>query len=270
MGIFKKIVTNISADDKEKERIKEGEQIIKSRMGTKMNANSSFFLELNEIGVSTVKLWPTWNKINKTIKSELYNTSIQPEDISFRIDQLVLDNKSQENIKIEEEYEQRLIDYGVKDFDFTCTVYPEKHMLNRYRRKNGGKVNIDGYCFLHKDKIIIKKFGFKEKKFMGNQIIHYSDISAISFKNKNDVSIINSIQISLLGSDSINIYDITEEDFKNINTLWLNYKNNLEESKKVVKESEHSNVDELMKYAELYEKGLLTKEEFEAMKKKLL
>ena len=105
---------------------------------------------------------------------------------------------------------------------------------------------------------------------MGNQIIHYSDISAISFKNKNDVSIINSIQISLLGSDSINIYDITEEDFKNINTLWLNYKNNLEESKKVVKESEHSNVDELMKYAELYEKGLLTKEEFEAMKKKLL
>ena len=57
---------------------------------------------------------------------------------------------------------------------------------------------------------------------------------------------------------------------KKLNTLWLNYKNNLEESKNVVKELEHTDVDEIMKYAELYERGLLTKVEFDAMKKKLL
>lgn len=34
--------------------------------------------------------------------------------------------------------------------------------------------------------------------------------------------------------------------------------------------SQSNNVDDLMKYAELYEKGLLTKEEFEAKKKELL
>ncbi len=99
-----------------------------------------------------IKLWILiyYNKkqvkitvIQYSFKSELYNTSLQPEDVSYKIDQLVLDNKSQENIKIEKEYEQRLIDYGVKYFDFTCTVYPEKHMLNRYRRKNGGKITID-------------------------------------------------------------------------------------------------------------------------------
>ena len=35
-------------------------------------------------------------------------------------------------------------------------------------------------------------------------------------------------------------------------------------------ENSFSNADELMKYAELYEKGLLTEEEFTAIKKKLL
>ena len=35
-------------------------------------------------------------------------------------------------------------------------------------------------------------------------------------------------------------------------------------------EDSGSNVDDLMKYAELFEKGLLTKEEFEAKKKELL
>ncbi|WP_409197630.1 SHOCT domain-containing protein [Methanobrevibacter acididurans] len=35
-------------------------------------------------------------------------------------------------------------------------------------------------------------------------------------------------------------------------------------------EPQSSNADELLKYAELYEKGLLTKEEFEAKKKELL
>ena len=105
---------------------------------------------------------------------------------------------------------------------------------------------------------------------MGDQIILYSDISALTVKNKNDVSITSSIQISLMSSDSINIYNITEDDFKKLNTHWLNYKNNLEESKNVVNEVAYTNVEELMKYAELYERGLLTKEEFENKKKELL
>ena len=48
---------------------------------------------------------------------------------------------------------------------------------------------------------------------------------------------------------------------------WEKFKN---EENSSINKNEISPADELMKYAELYEKGLLSEEEFNAMKKKLL
>jgi hypothetical protein len=67
--------------------------------------------------------------------------------------------------------------------------------------------------------------------------------------------------------------EICETIYDFMYTKWKIYQennHNSELTQTVVQEKPDSNADELLKYAELYEKGLLTKEEFEAKKKELL
>ena len=62
-----------------------------------------------------------------------------------------------------------------------------------------------------------------------------------------------------------------DENFQLLNDAWLNFNKKSNESvQKIVETNTLTNADELLKYAELYEKGLLTDEEFAAMKKKII
>lgn len=61
-----------------------------------------------------------------------------------------------------------------------------------------------------------------------------------------------------------------EEFYKLLNNAWTKFKNNDNRTDSSVNKSDVSAADELMKYAELYEKGLLSEDEFNAIKKKLL
>ena len=63
----------------------------------------------------------------------------------------------------------------------------------------------------------------------------------------------------------------TDENFQLLNDAWLNFNKKSNESvQKIVETNTLTKSDELLKYAELYEKGLLTDEEFAAMKKKII
>lgn len=61
-----------------------------------------------------------------------------------------------------------------------------------------------------------------------------------------------------------------EEFYKLLNNKWIKSKNNETVNTSSTHKNEVTSADELMKYAELYEKGLLSEDEFNAIKKKLL
>ena len=265
-------------------RIKEGEEIIKSIMGTKMIRNTNFNIKLQSY-VSSVKVMPTWSKINKQVKSELHDGTIEPQDISSRIDQLLIEygnpkvmekkeRKAQEDaekLRLQSELKsekdrQKALQLGVENFDFKCSLH-EKRMSTFGNQKED---IVEGYCILHEDKLVIKKFSVWKKSPMGDKIIPYSNINAIDFDKAHSFHVTSSIVISISGFEPIILKHTNEQDFQRLNEAWLNYNNSSVESQTVIQKSEISAADELLKYAELYKQGLLTEEEFEAKKKELL
>ena len=100
------------------------------------------------------------------------------------------------------------------------------------------------------------------------------DILSISFKNISSISNkrIGYIELEMNGDNSFAIETKDLFDKQISNDLLGKYNNFI--AKSTVSENSSSestnNVDELLKYAELYKQGLLTEEEFEAKKKELL
>ena len=76
------------------------------------------------------------------------------------------------------------------------------------------------------------------------------------------VTLKNSNNLAFRTPITLGFETLIKEKIANQNTTEEGFTNN--------SENISSNADELMKYGELYEKGLLSEEEFNAMKKKLL
>lgn len=96
------------------------------------------------------------------------------------------------------------------------------------------------------------------------------NINAIDY-DKQVVGRTSGIVISVSGFKPIVLQGATDENFQLLNDAWLNFNKKSNESvQKIVETNTLTNADELLKYAELYEKGLLTDEEFAAMKKKII
>lgn len=112
-----------------------------------------------------------------------------------------------------------------------------------------------------------KRLILGQKKFFGGEVVQFID-----FKNINDIT----KQTNFIGNSYI-IIDTYKETFK----IWFGGKeaNNLypkiEEflSKQVDKKQSHNNIspaDEILKYKQLLDSGIITQEEFELKKKQLL
>lgn len=270
----------------EEDRIKEGEKIIKSIMGGKRIRNISFNHKLANHGISAFAISGVWEKINSQVKSELYEGKLESKDIPNRIDQLVLENanidkmlekeekarKRAENIERQKQItaqknREQAKKIGITGFDFKCQLYEERQ--NIYG--NSQKEFMDAYCYVEEDKIVVKKVALITKSDMGDKIVPYANIKSIDFDNKGDFHVTSSIVISLGGLESIILRDTTEEDFKVVNEAWQKYTFRSNTPTQIVNNAPQStNADELLKYAQLYNQGLLTKEEFEAKKKELL
>lgn len=116
----------------------------------------------------------------------------------------------------------------------------------------------------------------------GDRIIFYKEINNISISNdtvflnlnnkeKLKITYIFTKANEALGEEKTDEIKKLEKFYESLNEALMKFKENkIEENTIENKESEINTTDELMKIAELYEKGLLTEEEFTAMKKKLL
>ena len=185
----------------------------------------------------------------------------------------LFNNENKDYGKAQKEAEKRReneIKLGVTGYDFECTLH-EKRMS----AFGGQKEDIvDGFCFVKEDRLIIKKFSVWMKSQMGDKVVPYANINAIDYDKAGKFHITSSIVISISGFDSIILKYTTEDNFRLLHDAWLNFNNPANEStsgyQAPVDVPKFSAADELLKYAELYERGLLTKEEFDLKKEQLL
>lgn len=283
MGLFNK---------NEDENLKNGKKYLKETMGTNLYANSQYFSELRKRNVKTRKNWAVWKEVHSQILNELENKELEAEKVPERCYQLTekviqnnkenylsdnpmkkevietlpetkpqeLKNKNDElKSKIENKFN---IDLTGK-YWFKCTI----EELKASTFTNTEKRNID-YCYvivedtyldLYKESVWIKTN-------MGNRRIFYENIASIDYDARGKFHASNSLFLNLKSSDRIQLKLIRENDVKEITKRYEDFINN--KSKPLQQTS--SNADELIKYAMLYEKGLLTKEEFNQKKKELL
>lgn len=117
----------------------------------------------------------------------------------------------------------------------------------------------DTYLDFYKESVVIKTN-------MGNRRVFYKNISSIDYDAKGKFHLSNSLFINLNSFDSVQLKNIKEKDVEEITKRYENFINNNNQQA----QQTTSNADELLKYAELYEKGLLTKEEFDQKKHELL
>lgn len=251
----------------EKERIKDGEDIIKRIMGSNMMRNVQFNNQIINQGVSTFKINSVWGKVNKQIKKELHEGTVELRDIPERINQILAQYANPEKIeKKNKKIQRELVKAGVEDRDFSCLLYEERRSGFNNKKEN----LVKGFCYVNEDKLVIKKLSFFKSRDLGDKVIPYGNINAIDY-DKQVVGRTSGIVISVSGFKPIVLQGATDENFQLLNDAWLNFNKKSNESvQKIVETNTLTNADELLKYAELYEKGLLTDEEFAAMKKKII
>lgn len=100
---------------------------------------------------------------------------------------------------------------------------------------------------------------------MGSRKLYFKNITSINRNTRGLFHLSDNVLINTKSSEREIILNYVKEPDFNVLVEAFDKYNNQEDNVSVVSKS-----DELLKYAELYEKGLLTKEEFENKKKELL
>lgn len=252
----------------EKERIKDGEDIIKRIMGSNMLRNIQFNNQIINQGISSLKVNSVWGKVNKQIKKELHEGTVELSDIPERINQILSEYANPEKIeKKNKKIQRELVKAGVEDSDFSCMLYEERRSAFNNKKEN----LVKGFCYVNEDKLVIKKLDFFRNRDLGDKVIPYNNINAIDYDKTPVAGRAQGIVISVPGFKPIVLQSVTDENFQLLNDAWLNFnKKSNEPVQKIVETNTSTNADELLKYAELYEKGLITKEEFNLKKKELM
>ncbi len=283
MGMFDKVKENSvikkasELDEKNKSRkqekasrkqnIKNGEKILKDHMGTKIKANEEFFRRLREEGITSAHQWPVWYKINGQVKKELKEEILLPQEIPQRLEELVVENGNPDKkAKFEEKNQNNAIRLGVEGYDFQCS-------LNEIRTNTFGKKKEEvsiGYCFVKEDCLIIKKFSAIRKNPMGDKVLPFSNINAIDFDKAHGLQMTSSIVIAISGLPPVVLKNTRTNNFKLLHDAWVNFNNKSNEPVPTVIESKSTAADELLKWHDLYEKGVISEEEFEQKKQELL
>lgn len=216
--------------------------------------------------------------LNVESKSYLENDSSNLENNdSITPNKPVISSTQVQNNSLETKLENKFnIDLKGK-YWFQCTIEEIKAstFFNEPRR------DIDtAYVVLEELYILIIKESVFIKTDMGSRKIFYDNIASIDYDKRGVFHASSSLFINLKSSDTIQLKFIKEKDANELNKRvedFITNKHQLNVSS--VNNNNISNrnnnqtvskADELVKYAELYKEGFLTKEEFEMKKKELL
>ena len=121
----------------------------------------------------------------------------------------------------------------------------------------------NGYVALFDDRLVVIDETFLLKLNLGAEKVFFNNIDFINFE-EGDENSPSTLYIGLRTKGQIILGYILPEDANKVIEKYEKYTGKDSSSEKT------SNADELLKYADLYKQGLLSKEEFEAKKKELL
>lgn len=218
----------------------------------------------------------TKNNIKTILELEYQNNQLAIEDIEERANDLMLGDDDLDEMKnnLVQQNAESSNSNESEVYDFSCSIDEIRTNWAGERRRERRNC----YVKVLEDRLIIQKTGVFIKSDLGNRTIYFSDIGSIDFDKAGLMHVTNSINIVMKGGEQLTLIYTDESNFILINEKWGSYKEKLHMSQTVVSpqqipqntEKTTNNADELLKYADLYERGLLTKEEFDMKKEELL
>ena len=153
------------------------------------------------------------------------------------------------------------------------------------RVKKANDIRSDVFIKINDDKLILTETNkidyFNENPIFRKRTFFFKDIVNLNkgirtpiigslFIEKDHFNRLG-VELNLINTEKLRLYFDDEENVDLLCDKWEAYKENQEnELSSSLQESNNSIGEDILKYAELYEKGLLTEEEFNALKKKLL
>lgn len=285
-------------DNEEKQKLKKAEKILKEEVGGLMptSARRKFFSRMMDKGIIGIKQEKVRREVLKTIKKEVVNNELEPtgEEINKRIEQILNENsnpevieqwkekrlkremeKEEKRLKRENEKEekqlklQRKIEekYGIELTNkkwFKCTIEEVRYgtFTNDPQRDL-----MDAYVIINEDNFEILKESMFIKSNMGSRKLYFHNITSLDFDARGKFNFSSSVVINTKSKEHIVLKHVREY-VEDMNTAYASY---IEKTSKIQENnSTTTDADELLKYAELYEKGFLTEEEFNMKKAELL
>ena len=280
--------------NEQKHKKKQAEVILDKKVGGLMPtaARRAFFKRMTNKGIKATRQEKVRGQVLKTIKNEVANNELEPtvEAIDKRIEQILNQNidhglvekrrvnnlmasqkaaakKLNKKHEIEEKFGVNLTN---KQW-FQCSIEEVKYstFTNQPQR------NIDNaYVIVNEDSLEIIKESVWLKTNMGSRKLFFSNITSIDYDERGRFHASSSVIINTKSAEHIQLKFVSKDNFDLMNDAFESYfqkTHNPQQTMPIQQNlSTTSAADELLKYAELYEKGLLTKDEFEIKKEELL
>ncbi len=288
MGLFD------SGSNEQKQKRKQTEKILDQTVGGLMPSSTrmAFFKRMSAKGIKGRHQEKVRTKVLKTIKNEVENKELEPtnEAINRRIEQILNENsnpevleKRRENyIAASQKAESKKLSkkneleekFGVNLTNkqwFQCSIEEIKYstFTNQPQR------NIDNaYVIINEDNFEIIKESVWLKSNMGTRKLFFYNITSIDYDARGRLHASSSVILNTKSAEHIQLKFVTRDKFDLMNNAFESYleKTHKQQQTAPIQQniSSATAADELLKYAELYEKGLLTKEEFDLKKSELL
>ncbi len=170
------------------------------------------------------------------------------------------------NFPIKVQSESKKIKKNEQNYDFSCSIDEVRTNWRGVEKEDRRRC----YVKVLEDRLILDKTGIMIRSDLGTRTIYFSDISSIDFDKSGMFHVTNSVKLIMRGGEFITLIHVGPKDYDLINNKWKLYKENQYNTKNLNSNSSQNTADDLLKYAELYEKGLLTDDEFKSFKQKLL
>ncbi len=279
-----------SGNNEQKQKVKQAEQILDELVGGMMptSARRTFFKRMDEKAIKARHQEGVRSKVLKTIKSEVKNNELEPtrDAINQRIEQILNENTDADLVeKRRRNYMEATQKAQAKKYEleekfgidltnrqwFRCSIEEIKYSTFSNQRVR----NIDtAYVIINEDNFEIIKESVWLKSNMGSRKVFFYNIASIDYDARGKLHASSSVILNTKSAEHVQLKFVSKENFDLMNNAYESYLKKTHEPQQVAPIQQNISVtsaaDELLKYAELYEKGLLTKEEFDLKKEQLL
>lgn len=260
----------------DKNEIKLGEKKLKSIIGGKIIHNADFIRLMKVNGISNTA--KTWNRINDQIRQELNQGLLTYEDVPQRVNQLVLIESPTDRLITLEEVDAIKIEETKRKMLAKGKLY-----IQIPYQSNGVSEAIVGQAFLGKTGAVLGALNDGQTQWRGTDLVFIN--GGFNIKSTGNTILYDDIKSANLGDGgfiytplSILTHDGRQLIFKAPNleaAAFFSIVKNYIDEKNIKSANEdrvvqmNDDADLLLKYAELYEKGLITFDEFNQKKEQI-